>query len=643
MPLDGITTDFLCRELSEELIGSRINRIFQPAAYDLSLHLWQSGRQEQLFLSANPSAPRAYLRRKAGPNPKLAPAFCMLLRKLLTGGEIIGLEHEESERVFSLLIQVRNEYGDLCEKRLVAELTGRHSNLILLSEDKIIHDAIRHIDHSVNRLRELMPARPYLEPPRQNKHSVSRVLAQGQRELENGKIPSFLLDGSTDKSLYHLFMDTLGGFSPLLVRELLFRAGLPEEMTFAELKADNEKVLATALGTLLTQCAACEARPSLYASRPGDTSVYDFHALPLTLLPRLKECTSISAAMDEFYEARERKLRFMEQKKAAEKRLSRIRKQNSRKLSLHEEDLREGEKAGQYRLYGELLQASLYAFKGRTDRPSHVSVKNYYDPDGKELLIPLDPSLNLPGNVERFFKHYRKAEEKRRHAENFLRKDRAEEAWIESLAVALERAENPEDIQAVEDEIRHELRPEGMAEQRSEKAERPLKDRLNPGRPSSRKKKKARNTLPEKKQKQAEVSSVSHNFRAYFSQNGLLIRSGRNNLENEQLSLRKSHQNDLWFHAHNIPGSHVVLHLDGREADELSIEDAASVAAWFSSANRANSGGKVEIDYCPVKNLSKARGAKPGHLIYKNFKTIYVEARNPHDFLRPAEEGKEKA
>lgn len=627
MPLDGIFAGFLADELNQRLRGAKVQKIFQPARSELVLLLYTGVKEERLTLSANPSSPIAALGLPAARNPKDAPGFCMFLRKHISGAELLRVEQPEGERIFRFVFRSRDELGDFHEKTLIAELMGRHSNLILVREDQMILDAIRHIDHSVNRFREIMPARPYLDPPGQNKRKPGDILS----EAAEGRLLSFL-STETDLPLEKHLMNELSGFSPVLCRELLFRARLTDAASMNTLSAEQRMRLQAELLRMLRQIQKRESSPALYYRVEGDDLPADFHVIPLHHFPACKASSSAARVMAEFEAAHQQKQAIDSTRRAVQRQLDKYIRQARHKADLHKKDLSEGEKEGLWRLYGELLQSRIWQIPAKA---SFADVPNYYEESQPVIRIPLDPSLPASGNVEKYFKQYRKARQKRQIAGSFLEEDEAELEWLYSLDSALERAETIRDLTAVQDEL---LLAENQKSRRVDEEEStPLNQVLNPGKPG---RKKYRAAAPSGKKKAASPAQirVSADFRSFRSSSGLLIRSGHNNLENERLTLRKSKAHDLWFHARNLPGSHVVLETEGKQADPRSIEEAAAVAAWFSAANRRGLAGKVDVDFCPVRNVTKMKGGRPGMVNYRDFQTVFVEAKDPRSFLREESE-----
>ena len=630
MPFDGISANYIKDEIEEALKGARVSNISQPARYDLLLQFRNKGKSICLFLSANPSRPALYLSSKPAARSAKLPPFCQLLRRMLPGAELTDVEQESCERLFRFTFQSKNELGDEVRKILVAELMGRHSNIMLLREDGIIHDSIRHIDHQVNRLRELMPARPYTAPPPQGKFLPEELLS-GTKE---GELFPFLLPDESENSsrdILRVLNANLAGFSPLLCRELLYRSHIREEQRLMSLSEAERQTLSKELRQLLEEIVSRKKCPAIYAIGHDDQNVRDFHVLPLRLYKEKQSFSSLSACMNAFYgEAGERE-HFLEEARVLRREIKRLQKQNERKIALHEDDLSEGEKAEEYRKKGELLQSRVYDLK---EHLPYLDIEDYYQEDLPLIRIQLDESLSPADNVAMYFKRYRKAKEKRLYASEYLKHDRSEQDWLRSLETAIDLAETREDLRAIRVEVEEETERKNSS-MREEPAAIPTGQLLNPGKPGKKKYKAGGKKQNPRKAKKKTVSPSEP--RRFLSRSGFLLESGRNNLDNERLTFKKSRKDDLWFHAQNIPGSHVILHCEGQLPTPGDIEDAACLAAWYSSGNRSELGAKLSIDYCPVKQVSKIKGGRPGQVHYRNYQTITLEAKAPLTFLRPFE------
>jgi predicted ribosome quality control (RQC) complex YloA/Tae2 family protein len=310
MPLDGISAKCLALELNHQLQDARIDRIYQPERTDILLIVRARQENLRLLLSANPAAPRIHLTREVRENPAEPPMFCMLLRKYLSGARIMSVETPDYERIFIIRLATQNELGDTLEKKLVVEIMGRHSNIILLNQDLKIHDAIVHVDPSISRLREIMPARTYQLPQNQHKAAPDVVLAQlraGQFSLQPAQAAATL-----DKAL----LEMIQGFSPQLCQSVVIRAGLNIRQNPCQLSETAQQALLSSLGATLEQIVAGQFQPTTYYRRPQDTSPYDYHALRLVSLANPRSETSLSDAMDRYYLEQTRQNRLAQQRQA---------------------------------------------------------------------------------------------------------------------------------------------------------------------------------------------------------------------------------------------------------------------------------------------------------------------------------------
>lgn len=631
MPLDGIATHFLAQELRTALVNGRLGKITQMGRYDLAFTFRKDQQNRTLLLSANPSSPIAYLAEKPRGGLKEAPSFCMLLRKHLSGALLTDIDHPEGERLLRFAFRARNELGDWVSFTLVAELMGKHSNLLLLNESGVILDCIRHIDHSVNRLREMMPARLYVNPPLQEKLLLSELSISGRDIISSMK--SLLLSKDTQEkipaNLVQQLVSCLAGCSPTLARELCFRSHLPEATSLFSLTEQESFELQKAIRSLAQQVQETKAAPALYSRSADEDFPDDFYPLTLITLPLLRKTGSFSQAIELFFKARGDRALFDEQSRQIEKQLHQWQKQIQRKMDLHQRDWDEGNRAEDYRLKGELLQQKVYSLK---EKLPQVTVQNYYEEGAPDLVIELDPTLSPAKNVDRYFWRYRKAKDKKQYAEGFLEKDHQDSQWIGSLYSSLEQAESLEDLEAIQRELQHILRQSSSSPVGSNEI--PKNQQLNPGKPASGKRKKNTQYLQSKPSKKpAQTADTATPFRRFKTSEGLEIFCGRNNLENDRLTFRTARKSDWWFHVRNMPGSHVVLMANGQEPSEEALEKAATVAAWYSSGNRSHGGEKIAVDYCPIGHVTKIHGAKPGLVTYRDFQTAIVVARHPKEFL----------
>lgn len=626
MALDGIFTHFAVRELQEVLQDARLDKITQPERYGVLLQFHSPRGRKRLYLSANPALSTFYFTEKSFKNPDQAPQFCMLLRKHLSAARLLFCRCPNYERLLELGFQVRNDFGDLVERYLILEVQGKNANLVLLNEQRVILDAIRHVDDSINRYRELMPARPYVLPPTPSGQSVEDLLAESREPAFAEQGFAFLADASlANESLTAAVRSAILGFSPRLAEEIVYRSGLDPRRHLGQLSEPDKHLLSEVTRQFLTQIANAELAPALYYKDADGHELFDFHALDLKHLQWKRSCPSLSATLSSYYCLKQQHNDLSQLQQALSKKIRSAQKHARKKYDIHRADLREAANADRYKHYGEILQSQLYQVK---DKGEKVLLTDYYDPEQKQIEIPLKSELSPSRNVDRYFKLYRKAKAKGNMAERLLAADEAELEWLDSLLIACERAENPEDLQLLKQEFKSQNEQDKAAEKEDAAEAKHLeRNRLNPGKPGKKSKNRPQQAGKRAKSKQ-EAPLPPRRFR---SPSGLDILVGRNNYQNDQLSLRQADKEDLWFHSQKRPGSHVILRSAGGPVSNADLEAAASLAAWYSQGERQSQGHElVEIDYCAVKKLSKLKGARPGKVIYKDYQSILAQALAPN-------------
>jgi predicted ribosome quality control (RQC) complex YloA/Tae2 family protein len=555
MSYDGIVTHAVVHELKQKLITGRIVKVYQPHETDILLHVRSGGHTYKWLISASAQFSRMHLTKETFENPKEPPMFCMVLRKHLEGAFIEDIEQLGFERIIHVHIKGKNDIGDTIQKTLIVELMGKHSNIILVDEKQgTILDAIKRLSPAVNRHRTVLPGRTYVAPPEQEKKNP---LSVGREDLLRA------LDfnaGKLDKQL----VQVIEGFSPLLSKELLFRAGL----------SHKESILG-AFFDLQTLIRENNYTPTI-VQVPGKQA---FHVIPLKSIPGVAETFKEVSDMLDTYYALKAESDVVKQKTSDLGRIvSNELKKDEVKLTKLQETLEESEQAAKFQLYGELLTANMHLVK-KGDKT--LTTINYYDPDQAEINIPLDPNKSPSENAQRFFKRYNKLKAARIAVVEQISQTKEEIVYLEHLSQQIESA-SLRDIE----EIREELEEEGYVKKRR--------------RPAKQKKSK-----PE--------------IEAYVSSDGRSILVGKNNRQNDYLTMRVADPEDTWLHTKDIPGSHVVI--KDPSPSEETLKEAAELAAFFSKS-RFSSG--VPVDYTQIKHVRKPNGAKPGFVIYDHQKTLYV-------------------
>jgi predicted ribosome quality control (RQC) complex YloA/Tae2 family protein len=631
MPLDGVTAKCLARELNEQLAGSRVDRIYQPERTDVLLLLFGDQGGRRLIISANPSAPRIHLTRENLENPKTPPMFCMLLRKHLVGARLLEVSTPGYERIFWLRFDTVNDMGDHQEKKLVAEIMGRHSNIILLSPEDKIYDAISHVDESINRVREIMPARSYVFPPDQGKTTppalLERLLAgQPLFSQETALLP-------IDQAL----LGTVQGFSPQLCQEVLGQAGLDPRLKPVSLTSGQDELLRQSLLPMLREIYEGHCAPALYRDlaehgNPGNPA--DFHVLVLHGPWIRQPAASLSDAMDEYYQAKTHLNAFLQKRRGLSRLVANRLDHARKKLAVHESERQTGESFVQFRQYADLILSNLHqAVPGQ----ANLLATDYNQPGLPVVEVPLQGKLTLSQNAQRYFKFYDKAKSKFENAQRLVKEDHQEIDYLESIEKALATSEDLDDLRAARQELQAagylvdgqpgDDSPEGQEARRDH-----ARQQANPGRKVSRP---ARKGSP----------AASLGPRRYVSSDGMTMLSGRNNLQNDLLTLKMAQKSDIWLHAQKIPGTHVIIQANRQPVPMQTILEAAAIAAWFSRASSAMPGGpaglsgsggsggsgglKIPVDYCPASHVRKPPGARPGMVIYEHYQTVLVTPQDP--------------
>ncbi len=602
MSFDGIMLRAALAEMAATARGGRVDRIYQPEPLVVTLRVRVRGAspaaeagadaagsadargEVTILISCHPRFARAHLTFRPRENPPSTPPFCMLLRKHLEGGRIADLIQEGLERVLRLGVDAWDEEGRPCRRWLVAELMGKHSNLILLAEDGSIVDALKRVPAAVNRHREVLPGRIYVPPPPQAKLPLSALTAPEAGGL--AALASLAARGEGEPAWRRL-VATVEGLGPVNAREVLARAALDPEAPLPGRDAELER-LARELAALASQVEQGRFRP---------TRVRDaFSALPLTAsLEGAVAYASAGKLLDDVYGELEAAERFREERHRLAQCVATHLARARARLHAQEEERREAAGADEYRIAGELLMAQMHLVRpGQTE----VRVVDYYDPDQRERVIALDPRLAPAANAQQYFKRYQKAKRALALVEEKVARTAAEIAYLESVENGLYQAVTPEDLA----DIRAELEEAGYlarpADERRRKGTKPSA----PGHAAPR----ARPL-------------------AFTSSDGYTILVGKNNRQNDHLTGRLAAPGDLWLHAKDIPGAHVIVRLEGKAAPGTipprTLEEAATLAAYFSKARLSS---KVPVDYTWRRNVRKPRGARPGMVVYTEHRTVYV-------------------
>ncbi|MEO2206998.1 NFACT RNA binding domain-containing protein [Paenibacillus pabuli] len=564
MALDGIVTRAIVHEL-QGCKGGRISKIHQPNGHDVVLTLRAQRGNSKLLISASPTYPRVHFTEKTFLNPTEAPMFCMLLRKHCEGAIIEEIRQIGMERIIHIDVRQRDELGDVSVKRIIIELMGRHSNIVLLDPvTGTILDGIHHVTPSISSYRVIMPGFSYTAPPEQHKANPLEV---NSAEFLKGYT-------ETEEEAARWLVNSFSGMSPLIAGEITARASDTDNGD-TSVEADAlwnafESVMGPVRENNYTPVTGLNAKGKMIFSAVRLQGIQDAEKTYDTMSKCMEDYYGDKAERDTVKQKVSDLLRFLQNERS----------KNVKKLDNLNKDLLEADDAEKYRLWGELLFASLHQIS-KGDKS--VELVNFYDEDQATLTITLDPLLTPSDNAQRYFKRYNKYKNSLAVIHEQLGKTKDEIDYLDNLLQQLSIA-SMNDIE----EIREELVQQGY-----------LRDRNKKG------KKKKKNDRP-----------TVHQF---TSTEGIDILVGKNNLQNEYVTNRLASANDTWLHTKDIPGSHVVIR--STDFGEATLEEAAQLAAYFSQAKESSS---VPVDYTFIRHVRKPSGSKPGFVIYDHQKTLFV-------------------
>ncbi len=573
MALDAAFLTYIRRELDDTLSGAFVDKIYQPSRDEIILRFRGEGKHS-LMLSCAPNAARAHLTDVSPENPKVPPNFCMVLRKHLGGARLKRVVCPAFERVLCLEFDAKNEFFEPVEKTLLLEILGRSANIILIDENHRIVNAVRYADLSAHS-REILPGLPYEMPP-----------LQGKIPFLDASPVDPLWDRPADTELWAALMDTYAGICPLTAREICYRAVYATDKRIGDLSAPQKERVAADIAALVDTIRAGRWN-GVMLRRRSDGKTLDFTFTPVRQYGAA--CYEIpqpspSALLEEFYTKEADARRMRQRSDDLLNFLARTGARIKRTRSVRQKELENSKSADTFRVYGEIIQANLGAIR-KGDRT--LTAANFYDPALAEVSIPLAPDKSPIQNAAAYFKKYNKAKKGAGIIAELIRKDDEELAYLDSVFVALCDAETEEDI----GQIRAELISCGYLKPRGGK------DIRKP-----------------------DLSGP----RRFITDDGYTVLVGKNNLQNDHITVRLSRKGDIWMHTKDVHGSHTLLVTGGKALEDIpdnTLLQAASLCAFYS---KAKNDGKVSVDYCPVGHVKKPAGARPGMVVYEGYYTVVV-------------------
>lgn len=580
MALDGALLRQIKHELEGCLIGSRVDKIHQFSREEMVFVLRlrepaaDGARSAKLYLSAGADSPRLHLTSSSFENPKSPPMFCMLMRKHLGSAKLLEIRQVGLDRILHLIFETRNEMGDLIELTVAIEIMGRHSNIILIDENGRVIDSIKRIDDTMSSVRPILPGVRYTLPPAQDKLDlITSTPEQIEQRLIEGK----------DTPLSKALLAAVQGVSPIVCREVANYVFVGDDRVISEMTPDHFDRLRFFLSRVILMARDYTGTPTSVidsCKKPMDFSFLDIHQYGGSMFTRTYD--SYSQLLDDFYTQRDNIQRMHHRSSDLLKVLANTADRIARKLSLQQKELADCSDRETWKIYGDLISANLYSIQ-KGDRTARLI--NFYDEAQSEVVIPLDPRKTPVQNAQKYYGEYRKADTAEKKLRELIEEGQQEAVYIDSVFDALTRAQTNDELTA----IRAELAEQGYLRKKGSAAKKGKEPKLAPKR--------------------------------YRSDDGFTILVGRNNVQNDQLTLKEARGRDYWFHTKNIPGSHTIVVSDGQEVPDSTLHQAAILAAVNSKAAESS---QVPVDYTLIKNVKKPRGAKPGMVIYVSYQTAYV-------------------
>lgn len=569
MAFDGITVAALVQELRDNLTGGRIAKIAQPEPDELLLTIKTPAGQRKLYISASASLPLIYLTDENKLSPMTAPNFCMLLRKHIGNGRITSISQPKLERIISLHIEHLNELGDLCEKKLIIEIMGKHSNIIFCDDKDMILDSIKHVSAQMSSVREVLPGRIYFIPDTMEKSDPLSVNEKKFLDtLKEKPVP-------LGKAIYTSFT----GISPVIAEDICFLAGLDSQLPASELDEDTFLHLFRQFSYYMDDIRGCHFHPCIYYD---GTSPKDFGAVALSHFSNYtkQEFTSISEVLNTYYATKNTLTRIRQKSADLRHVVQTALERNRKKYDLQKKQLRDTENREKYKVYGELIHTYGYNLAPNS---RELTALNYYT--NEEITIPLDPTLTPAENAQKYFNKYNKQKRTFEALTELIQETADDIHYLESISNSLDIALTEADLI----QIKEELMQTGYVRRKYTK------------------------------KKEKITSRPMH----YISSDGYHMYVGKNNLQNEELTFSFANGNDWWFHAKGAPGSHVIVKTGGDELPDRTFEEAGRLAAYYSK-NRGSD--KVEIDYVEKKHVKKPNGSKPGFVVYYTNYSLVIDS-----------------
>lgn len=576
MPFDGITVSSLVTELKQTILNGRIEKIYQPEKDEIVLNIRKDKDNHKLLISASSAFPKIHLSFEKKDNPVTAPTFCMLLRKHLTGSRIISINQPSLERVIEITFDCIDEMGYNIEKSLIIEVMGRHSNIIFInSNDLTIIDSIKRVNRDMSSIRIVLPGVKYVYPPAEDK--IDPLTAC--EEFFCNDIES--LKGSTKAHKY--LVKRYYGISPIVAQEICINAGIEPDIDLKEMEKISCIKLFNEFKQIIDKVKSMQYEPNII--KEGNKNI-DFSPINLKVYDvyEKKYIDSISKVIQIFYSEKDKQDRVRQKTSDLHKTVVNRLDRNLRKLDIIQSEYNDAKKGDYYKLCGDLIMSNLYTLEKGLNK---ALLTNYYSENQETIEIGLDVNLTPSKNAQKYYKMYNKSKNALNLLTEQIAQARDEMQYLEGIIDSMEKCSREEEI----NEIKNELCQQGYIKKSKEKNN--------------------------KTQKSSKPSKAMH----FISSSGFDIYVGKNNTQNDYLTHKFASFNDIWMHAKDIPGSHVIIKANNQTPDEITLLEAANLAGYYSKGRLSS---KIPVDYTLKKNVKKPSGGKPGFVIYDNYKTFYI-------------------
>ena len=569
MSFDGIFTKAVVDEIYPLLLNGKINKINQPDKNEINLQIYNKENYKLLLSCAN-NLSRIHLSEKSKKNPITAYNFCMLLRKHLVGGTIKNIYQHKMDRVVCFEIENLNELKELSKKLLIIEIMGKHSNIILVDKEsnKII-DAIKHIDSRQSSIREVFPNKDYFFVKDEKENILDK----------NYKLPSEILKNSEPISMKKFFYTNYLGFSPIISYELLNNSNVDADINSANLNDENIQRIDENFVKLVENIKDKNHYPIFIKDEMNNNK--DFYCFDLNLYEKKESVNSLSKLVESFYHNNSLRDRINQKASGFKKILNtKLNRLTNKYLAMNDELLNNQSKED-LKINADLLSINIYKIEKGMKK---VSVENIYD-NMEEVEISLDEKKSPRENIEAYYKKYKKLKTADEIIKAELPKIEEEMKYIKQILETIEIITELNELSEIEEEL------------------------ISLG--YIRKSKKNKQKLEKSKPYVFETDS------------GALIYVGKNNLQNENLTLKFANKNDIFFHAQDVPGSHVILR--GANLTENDYKIAGFLAGYYSYFKNE---GYANVDYTEKKHIRKAKGTGLGMVYYDNYKTLFIDFKD---------------